>query len=143
MSFDLNDLKTAIISIGVFFICVAIQRYWSKRNIKSLKRQIDETEAYKARLNNLARSDRALLIMGFQAVLGIVMIVCCIGVIEIALLMVQTQILLTLMHILLWSIPIVVCIALLKTLQDVRDHPQAQERLERKVTELKNKLLQG
>jgi len=37
MTFDLNDLKTAIISIGVFFICIAIQRYWSKRNIKSLK----------------------------------------------------------------------------------------------------------
>jgi len=107
----------------------------------TLKRKIDETEAYKARLNNLARSDRALLIMGFQAILGIVIILCCIVVLQIALLMGETRILLTLMSILLWSIPIMVCIALAKTLQDVRDHPQAQERLERKLTELKNKLL--
>jgi hypothetical protein len=71
--FGFNDLKTFIFGIisGVitFFICLAIQRYWSNRSIKSLKRRIEEKEAYKARLDNLARSDRALLITAFQAVL--------------------------------------------------------------------------
>jgi len=61
---DFNDLKTAIIGIvgGIisFFICVAIQRYWANRSIKSLKSRIEQNEAYKAQLDNYARSDRAL-----------------------------------------------------------------------------------
>ena len=63
-----DDLKTVIIGLitGIigFFICVGIQRYWSNRSIKSMRRRIEQSEAYKANVNNLAKSDRALLIYG-------------------------------------------------------------------------------
>lgn len=68
---NFNDLKAAIISILVFFICLGIQRYWSNHIIKSVKRRIEQSEAYKANVNNLAMSDRALLIYGFQSIFGI------------------------------------------------------------------------
>jgi hypothetical protein len=54
---DWADLKSVIIGILVFFICLGIERYWANRRVKSIRRRIEQTEAYKANINNLARSD--------------------------------------------------------------------------------------
>jgi hypothetical protein len=40
------------------------------------------------------------------------------------------------------ALPIILCFGLIKTLEDVSNHPQALERLERKLTTLRNKLLE-
>jgi len=149
MTFDLNDLKTAIIGLatgiigGIIVIIIVwlFNRWWSNRNIKSLQRQLQEAEAYKVRLDNLARSDRALLIMGFQAIFALVIIICCTVFLYLSLIEFPTQLFPTLILLLLLAIPAVVCVGVVKTLQDVREHPQSLERLEGKITDLKNKLL--
>src|SRR5690242_1132638 len=69
MNLDLNDLKTVILSLttGITggLIVLGIARYWSNRSIKNMKRRIEATEAQKTQINNLAKSDRALLLYGF------------------------------------------------------------------------------
>jgi hypothetical protein len=143
--FDFNDLKTAIIGIvgGVitFFICLGLQRYWSNRNVKNLKLRIEEKEAYKARLDNLARSDRALLITGFQAVLTVLACICGIVAIQIFLLFWEMLLLTTLVYVLLWLLPILLCVGIVKMLEDIQNHPQSLDIIEKRITELKNKLL--
>ena len=70
--FDYGDLKATIIGlitgIAGFFICLGIQRYWSNHTIQSIRRRIEESETEKVKLDNLAKSDRALIIHGFQGV---------------------------------------------------------------------------
>ena len=58
------DLKSLFIGIIGGFSVLGIARFWSNYSIKSMKRRIEQNEAYKENVNNLAKSDRALLITG-------------------------------------------------------------------------------
>src|SRR6266508_149460 len=73
------DAKALVIGLigGVisYFLSLAIHRYWSNRNIKSLKRRIEQNEAYKATLDDLAQSDRSLIIMGFRGVFALLVVI--------------------------------------------------------------------
>lgn len=143
-----DDLKTVLISLvtGVigFFICVAIQRYWSNRSIKSMRRRIAEAEAYKEKLNNLAKSDRALIIYGFQGVFLMTAILCMIFALQTAFFikppdqMVDAR---ELAQVLLWLLPALICIGIFLGLQKVADYPKSAEEIEQKIAKLKNKFL--
>ena len=143
---NFNDLKAVIIGLitGIvgFFICVGIQRYWSNRSIKSLKRRIEENEAYKAGLDNLARSDRALITTAFQGVFGILALICIVVVLQIFFLFGPLMEPVTaLAYILIWSLPTLLCMGIIRTLQDIRNHPQSLEKIEKRIMKLKNKFL--
>ena len=79
--------------------------------------------------------------MGFQAIFALVIIICCTMFLYLSVIDQPIQLFPTLILVLLLAIPILLCAGLLKTLEDVRNHPQSLEKLERKITELKNKLL--
>jgi len=142
------DLKTGIIGLvtGIigFFICVGIQRYWSNHSIKSMKRRIEQNEAYKEKLDNLAKSDRALIIYGFQAVFLMTAILCMILALQTAFFikppdrMVDAR---ELAQVLLWLLPALICIGIFLGLQKVADYPKSAEEIEQKIAKLKNKLL--
>jgi hypothetical protein len=142
---DFNDLKSTIIGIvgGIisFFICVAIQRYWANRSIKSLKSRIEQNEAYKAQLDNYARSDRALLIGIFQALFATIAVICGVVALQISLLFGETVLLGNLVYVLIWFLPILLCVGIIKLLQDIRDHPKSLEKIETRITKLKKRLL--
>lgn len=138
---NFSDLKGIIIGVIGSALWFAIYRYWSNRSIKSMRRSIEEKEAYKARLDNLARSDRSLLITGFQAVLAILAFICGIVPINFLLFFGQTDILNAFIFVLLWSLPILFCWGIVKMLQDIQGHPQSLEKIDKRITELKNKLL--
>ena len=142
------DLKGAIIGlitgVAVFFICGGIQRYRSNRSIKSMKRRIEQSEAYKAELTNLAKSDRALLITCFQAVFLIIGCLCLIFAVEKSFLLnprpgvfnFEEFVLL-----LMWLLPFIGGYFIVRMLQQVADYPKSTEKIEEKITKLKNKLL--
>lgn len=141
------DLKTLIIGLitGVvaFFVCVALQRYLSNRSIRSMKRRIEQSEAYKAELTNLAKSDRALLITSFQSVFLIIMLLCVIFMVETTLLLSRPGVVNSegLALLAIWLLPIIGCFAIVRMLQQVANYPKSIEKIEAKITELKNKLL--
>jgi hypothetical protein len=66
---------------------------------------------------------------------------CGIVVLQFSLLLGPIELLTTLVFLLLWSIPVLLCVGVIKMLQDIRDHPQSVERLEKRITKLKDKLL--
>jgi hypothetical protein len=53
----------------------------------------------------------------------------------------EVVLLTTLVYMLLWIIPIVLCFGLVKMLEDIQNHPESLERIEGQITALKNKLL--
>jgi cadmium resistance protein CadD (predicted permease) len=138
---NFGDLKSLILGIIGGLLVLGIQRYWSNRSTKSLKRRIEEKEAYKARLDNLARSDRALLITGFQGVFGAIAAVCAAMIVQFVLVFAHRELLMTFAYVLIWLLPIIACIAAIRLLDDIRHHPESLERIERQITALKNKLL--
>lgn len=148
MNLDYGDLKTVLLSLitGVvgYFLSVAIHRSWSNRSIKSMKRRIEENEAYKTNLNNLAKSDRALLIRGFE---GVFAVLCLMNTLF------GFQLMLVKLHeggpmniteiaiVFLWLLGGLASIGLVKLMRDVRQYPESIEKLENRITKLKNKLL--
>jgi hypothetical protein len=141
------DLKTIIISLitGVIggLIVLGIARYWSNRSIRSLNRRIQETEAEKLLIENLAKSEKAVLIYGFQTLfvtLGIMSLV--IGAHLLVLLEVLGDLRLALwvLLIVLWGLPALVFIYSAFTIKKVRDYPGSLELFENRIAKLKSKL---
>jgi H+/gluconate symporter-like permease len=142
------DLKTVIIGLitGIigFFICVGIQRYWSNRSIKSMKRRIEQNEAYKANVNNLAKSDRALLIYGLQGLFAVLCLMACIFFMQVAFAIGRAGRLvdeLDLVLMFLWLMVGIACVGVIVVLRDVSKYPESIDNIEKRITKLKNKLL--
>jgi hypothetical protein len=145
---NFTDLKTILISLITaivgFFICVGIQRYWTNHSIKSMRRRIEESEAHKTKLNNLAKSDRALLIFGFQGILVMVVIINIVVVVQVIFVGTIRAGRLNYLEIalvLLLLLPAILGAALIKMLRDVSEYPGSIENIEKRITELKSKLL--
>jgi uncharacterized membrane protein YqjE len=143
-----DDLKTVIIGLitGIigFFICVGIQRYWSNRSIKSMRRRIEQSEAYKANVNNLAKSDRALLIYGLQGLFTLLGLMALIFFMQIVFANVRAGRLgdeLDMVLMFLWLLAGIVCVGVIVVLRDVSQYPESIDNIEKKITKLKNKLL--
>ena len=124
-------------------ICFAAVRYWSNRSIKRLTRRIQESEAEKIKLDNLAKSDRALIILGFQGVFAMIAILCMILALQTSFFMNPDPEVLDLRglgQLLLWFIPTLVCVAIIWTLQKVEDYPKSREKIDERIAKLRDKL---
>jgi hypothetical protein len=120
-----------------------IQHYLSNRNIKSLNRRIKESEAQKVKLDNLAKSDRALIIHCFQGVFAMIAILCLILALQTPFFINRDPEVLDLRpvaQILLWFIPTLVCIAMVWTLQRVADYPKSLEKIDERIANLRDRL---
>jgi hypothetical protein len=136
------DVKALIIGLigGVisYFLSLGIHRYWSNRNVKSLKRRIEQNEAYKAQLDDLAQSDRSLIIMGFEGVFALLLVIILLPIFFLLLGGFGSLVLITM---LVCLIPALVAAGLFKSFRDVREYPKSTKRIEERITKLKNKLL--
>lgn len=140
--FDFGDLKALLMGILGTAIWLAIAGTWSNYSVKSIKRRIEESETGKVKLENLSKSDRALIIQGFQAVLGVIAIVCMMLALQ-ALIFVGPPGLLDLRNlplVFLWLSPTLVCVGVIITFQQVRDWPKAAEKIDKRIAKLKEKL---
>ena len=137
------DLKSLVIGILGGFIVLGIARYWSTRSIKSLRRRIEQSEAYKANVNNLAKSDRALLIYGLEGLFGILALIILLFVVQMILPVTRSSSLNDgdIVLALLWLLPGLACIGAIMILHDVSQYPQSIEKIDNRITKLKNKML--
>jgi hypothetical protein len=141
------DLKSAIIGLitGVLgtFIGYGVIRYWSNRSIKSMKRRLEETEAQKAHLHNLAKSDRAVLLYGFQVLFALLFFL------GVAILFSEVLFIAVfrgemrsdLAGITIAVVWVAASIYSAIVIKRVHDYPGSVETFEKKITKLKNKLL--
>ena len=138
------DLKGLIIGIIGGLSVLGIARYWSNHSIKSMKRRIQQNEAYKANVNNLAKSDRALLIYGLQGLFAVLCLMACIFFMQIAFAIVRADTLLDewyMVLMFLWFLAGIACVGVIVVLRDVRQYPESIDNIEKRITKLKNKLL--
>ena len=137
---NFNDLKSLIIGVVGGFLVLGFHRYYSNFTIKNVARRLKETEAQRAQLDNLAKSDRALLIKCFQGVFTIFGIIC----MTICMHILLSEPGLTLgmfVLVLLWFIPSVACIGIVYGLQQVADYPKSTKQFDARIAKLKEKLL--
>lgn len=141
------DLKTIIISLitGIIggLIVLGIARYWSNHSIKSMKRRIEQNEAYKANVNNLAKSDRALLIYGLQGLFTVLGLMALIFFMQVAFAIVRAGRLdeLDLVLMFLCLLAGIACVGVIVVFRDVSKYPESIDNIEKRITKLKNKLL--
>jgi uncharacterized membrane protein YbhN (UPF0104 family) len=74
-----TDLKAVVIGVISSVIVIAVERvarwYWMRRTLKGMQRRLKYAEAKKAQLDDLASSDRSILILGFSGLFGLTFIV--------------------------------------------------------------------
>jgi hypothetical protein len=107
------------------------------------QRRLKDYEAEKMKLDNLSKSDRALIIHGFQSVfvvftllfviLGIQLIVATKGLDDS---LTGREIL----QLAIWLIAALLCIAATKSFQKIADHPKSLEKIDERIAKLKDRL---
>jgi len=140
------DLKTIVISLltGIIggLIVLGINRYWSNRSIKSLNRRIRQAEAQKILVEDLAKSERAVLLIGFQYLFALMAFVCVSFVVQVLILSLRASglDLLDLAAILFWIIPTIISIYIASLMKNVSEHPKSLKIFETKIEKLRSNL---
>jgi hypothetical protein len=138
------DFKSLIIGIIGGFGVLGIARFWSNYSIKSMKRRIEQNEAYKENVNNLAKSDRALLIYGLQGLFTLLGLMALTFFMQIVFANVRAGRLgdeWDMLLMFLWLLPGIVCVGVIVVLRDVRQYPESIDNIEKRITKLKSKVL--
>ena len=115
------------------------------RSAKSLKRRIEEAETQKALLDDLAKSERALLLFGFKslfALLGLVSLIFALQTFFVSILRGRLDPL-DLILVLLWFIPAIISIYLADVVKKLGEYPGSAETIDKKIATLKRKLRGG
>jgi hypothetical protein len=133
----LNDLKSALISIIVFFVCVGIQRYWSNRSVKILKRRIERAELWKAELDRLARSEREVLLFTLPIILAQLSLMCLTFAIQI---LSGRPNVFEMISAALWVGIGGLAFYVVTLLKNIVEYPRSAEEIEKKIAKLKSKL---
>jgi hypothetical protein len=140
---DFSDLKAFLIGLLGSATWYLLYRAWSNHSVKSIARRIKESEAEKIKLDNLAKSDRALIIYGFQAVFAILALLFIILGFHPILATKELHDLLNGREILqlgIWLIACLLCIGVVMTFQQIADYPKSMEKIDEKITKLREKI---
>jgi hypothetical protein len=132
-------VRGIIVPIIVFFLCQVILRYWNNANIKRMRRRIEEVEAQKAMLDELAKSERAVLLLGFQGLFGLLAIMNLIFVL-VMLAVHPPDDPIGFLRAFWWLMPAGIASYLTYLMQRVAEYPRSAEQIEKKIAELKSKL---
>jgi hypothetical protein len=109
-----------------------------------VKRRIEETEARKTQLDYLAKSDRAVLLMGFQSLFLQLGLVSFVFFLQVVLSPEREGFnILKAMVMLLWGILAGVFFYLADLIRTVDNYPKSLETIEKKIAKLKSKLRGG
>jgi hypothetical protein len=126
--------------VAAFFIRVGIQRYWSNHTIASVKRRIAYAEAQKVQLDNLAKSERAVLLFGLGALFAMLGLMNFIFAFQ-SLTIKEAP--LDVARLILWLMPGLFCFYFSHLIQKVEKYPGSLEAIEKGIAKLKDKLLGG
>lgn len=137
-----------LISLGIgvagYFLSLLIHRLWSKISMTETQRRLNEYEAEKAKLDNLSKSDRALIIHGFQAIFAVFALVFVVFGFQTILATKELGEPLNgreILQLAIWVMSSLLCIGAARSFQKIADHPKSLEKIDAKITKLKNKLL--
>jgi hypothetical protein len=143
---DFNDLKAVVTNIVCSVGVLVAYRYWSNWSIKSLNRRVQQAEARKTLVENLAKSERAVLVFGFQTLFLILGLVCMVSAGQTIFLLDQVNgempldLGVIMSFILLWGLPALVALSSSLLIKQVHDYPASLEIFEKKIERLKNRL---
>jgi hypothetical protein len=145
--FDFADVKSLMIGVIGGVIVLAIQRLWLIYSVKGAARRLREAEAYKSHLDNLAKSDRALLVHAFAAIFFLLGMICLLFGIETSRslysefdVFVWAIDLRELLFLLLWVLVALLCFGVGLNFHRLADYPKSAEKLDKRIAKLKDKV---
>lgn len=142
---DLRSYVTGLLSgISGTIIILLIRHYWTRQTIKSMKRRLEQAEAYKAGIEYMTKSDRAVLLHGFITLLAFFGVLSCTIVVSILYFFMREDgailpppaFLLSL----IWLVVAVFCFAIARCFKQVSEYPESIKALNRKISEIRRKL---
>ena len=107
-------------------------------SVRELNQQIKRAEGEMAQLDNYAKSEKAILVLGFKSLFALLAIVSLMAVMLIAIQ--PAPDLLMVLTILTLVVVAAISVVLAGLLQQVSEYPKSRERIEKKIAKLKRKL---
>jgi uncharacterized membrane protein YqjE len=107
-------------------------------SVRELNQQIKRAEGEMDQLDNYAKSEKAILVLGFKSLFALLAIVSLMAVMLIAIQ--PAPDLLMVLTILTLVVVAAISIVLAGLLQQVSEYPKSRERIEKKIAELKRRL---
>lgn len=142
---DLRSYVVGLLSgISGTIIIFLIRHYWTRQTIKSMKRRLEQAEAYKAGIEYMTKSDRAVLLHGFVTLCSVFGVLSCTIVVSILYFFMREDgailpppaFLLSL----IWLVVAVFCFAIARSFKQVSEYPESIKALNRKISEIRRKL---
>jgi H+/gluconate symporter-like permease len=139
---DLRSLVIGVIS-GVIsgIITVLVFRYWAHRTIKSMKRRLAYAEAHRAQLDELAKSDRSVLLAGLTA-LFLLLGLFGLAVIVSILVLIKDEGLSPerLLSLAIWILPVLASFGVALLFKQLKEYPETIQKIDKKISEIRRKL---
>jgi hypothetical protein len=135
--------------IGVIggVVVLAIQRLWLIYSVKGAARRLREAEAYTSHLDNLAKSDRALIVHGFAAIFFLLGMICLLFGVGVSRsfhaesdVFVWAIDLRELVFVLLWVLVAPLCFGVGLNFHRLADYPKTAEKLDKRIAKLRDRL---
>jgi hypothetical protein len=134
-------VRTVILFLGTYFIGRYLNRYLSYRSVKSIQRRIKYAEDRKLMMDNLAQSDRFVLLFSFQNLFGILFIMSGYFILQHLSLLSEIDFFLkNLILILLWFVVGLLSFSALYVLNKTHGYPKSAESINQKIATLKTRL---
>jgi NADH:ubiquinone oxidoreductase subunit 3 (subunit A) len=136
-----------LISLGIgiagYFLSLLIHRLWARISVTEAQRRLKDYETEKQRLDNLSKSDRALIIHGFQAVFAVFALLFVIFGFQtiLATMLLEDPISgRELLQLAIWVIAALLCVGAATSFKNIAEYPKSLEKIEAKITKLREKL---
>lgn len=134
-------VRTVIIGLVFIFVTRAVNRYLSHRSVKSIERRIKYAEERKFLIDNLATSDRFILLFSFLNLFGVLMMLSLFFIIEPLLSLSEGNItFMNLMSIMIWLVPGLMSFSAMYVLNKVYNYAEYSETINQKIAALKTRL---
>jgi uncharacterized membrane protein YqjE len=125
-------------NLATAYIKPMLDAFFGFMSVRNLNQQIKKAEGELAQLDNYAKSDKAILVLGFTSLFALLALASLMTVLVIAIQ--PAPDLLRILIILTLVIVAATSIVLAGLLQKVSDYPRSREKIEQQIAKLKDKL---
>lgn len=134
----------SVVVVGLFlnvasaYLKPALDAFFGFLSARSLNQQIKRAEAEMAQLDRYAKSDKAILIVGFKSIFVLLALVSLLFIFLTTI--PPAHELFRILTIFVWLVVAAISITLADLFQKVSEYPKSREKIEKRIEELKKKL---
>jgi hypothetical protein len=135
-------VRTLILAVVGFYLVKRVDRYWSYRSAKSIQRRIKEVEARRAMTEDLATSERFVMLFSFKVLFTLLALASLTYLIPVLISFVVqgNKSFINILVGLLWTSVFGVSVIMSWYLDRAENYPKSMENFDKQITNLRTKL---